>query len=148
MNSGSAIRFPGSSGNKGLYRPVSASALDNIGNLGNDTVKRLVDGVPVTSITLDTVNGVVDDEDEIDKVKPVIPPSKRWRMAQGDTDPTEHLPEDESESGVGMIRTIPAAVEEMVPIATAVRGNQGSSSGGGEKPDSGEYGRRHGGRKR
>ena len=57
------------------YIDSISSALDNIGNLGNDTVKRLVDGVRSDiNNAMDTVNGVVDDvKNEIDKIKPVIP---------------------------------------------------------------------------
>ena len=81
------------------YIDSISSALDNIGNLGNDTVKRLVDGVRSDiNNAMDTVNGVVDDvKNEIDKIKPVIP--DKGEDGKGDTDPAETPSEDESESG-------------------------------------------------
>ena len=81
------------------YIDSISSALDNIGNLGNDTVKRLVDGVRSDiNNAMDTVNGVVDDvKNEIDKIKPVIP--DKGEDGKGDTDPTETPSEYESEIG-------------------------------------------------
>ena len=121
------------------YIDSISSALDNIGNLGNDTVKRLVDGVRSDiNNAMDTVNGVVDDvKNEIDKIKPVIP--DKGEDGKGDTDPTETPSEDESESG-GDDKNHSGGSGGNGSDGNGGSGNQGGSSSGGESPDSGSTG--------
>lgn len=112
------------------YIDSISSALDNIGNLGNDTVKRLVAGVRSDiNNAMDTVNGVVDDvKNEIDKIKPVIP--DKGEDGKGDTDPAETPSEDESESG-GDDKNHSGGSGGNGSDGNGGSGNQGGSSGGG-----------------
>ncbi|WP_455615195.1 hypothetical protein [Eisenbergiella sp.] len=120
------------------YIDSISSALDNIGNLGNDTVKRMVDGVRNDiNNAMDTVNGVVDDvKNEIDKIKPVIP--DKGEDGKGDTEPTETPSEDESEGGEDKNHS--GGSGENGSDGNGGSGSQDSGSGGGESSDSGSAG--------
>lgn len=124
------------------YIDSISSALDNIGNLGNDTVKRMVDGVRNDiNHAMDTVNGVVDDvKNEIDKIKPVIP--DKGEDGKGDTEPTETPSEDESEGGEDKNHSGDSGENgsDGNGGSGSQDGGSGSSSGGGESADGGSTG--------